>query len=344
MIDDILTNYKTKFINSQLDNEYISKSKLYYNIYNNKISQPLQKFWFSVPNIKYSNNYSDFKTIRFLMNNKNDNISKLINYIKDISNYMIEKLSPIFENITIDYPWKESIQYPYIFTFFTNKDTIFIDSSGNEIDYNLLNQNDSTYSIIFEISSIRIIPIKLDTNESHTIKINLVLNLIKQDEKKDLKKYIFTNYTTNTDYTDNECRESNINLNLNNGIKYNTRTLPFLNDISSVFSLNKTDKNLTNNVKNQSHNQTSSKLIINTDAILKAINGLKKVEIKKEQDDNDLQINTEYTEKKNSLKKVKTKEKSLLNNLQKKKKKKKKEKQNIIEIDNQSNKEQENIL
>jgi len=78
MIDNMLTNYKNKFIVSQLDHEYISKSKLYYNIYNNKISEPLQKFWFSVQNIKYSNNYSEYKTIRFLMNNKNENISKLI--------------------------------------------------------------------------------------------------------------------------------------------------------------------------------------------------------------------------------------------------------------------------
>lgn len=350
MIDNVLTNYKTKFVISQLDHEYISKSKFYYNIYNNKISEPLQKFWFSVPNIKYSNNYSEYKTIRFLMNNKNENISKLINYIKDISNLMLEKLSPVFEDISVDYPWKESIQYPHIFTFFTNNDTLFIDTSGNEIDYNLLNQNDTTYSIIFEISSIRVIPIKLDTKESHTMKLNLVLILIKQDEKKDLKKYLFTHCANNY----NEYQDSNTNLNSTKPFNSSVRALPFLNDISGGLSLNKTNINTNTtsiNEKNQSINQSfnqsfnqSSKLIIDTDSILKAISGLKKVEIKKElneninlNEDNESQINAEYMEKKNSLKKVKTKEKSLLKNLQKKEKKKKKKKKekNTIDDDNE---------
>lgn len=335
----MLTNYKTKFIASQLDHEYISKSKLYYNIYNNKISEPLQKFWFSVPNIKYSNNYSEYKTIRFLMNNKNENISKLINYIKDIGALMVEKLSIVFEDITVDYPWKESTQYPYIFTFFTNNDTLFIDTSGNEINYDLLNYNDSTYSIIFEISSIRVMPIKLDTKESHTIKINLVLILIKQDEKKDLKKYLFTQYTNNY----NEYQDFNSSPNLTKTFNSSSRTLPFLNDISGEFSLNKTGTNANSLLTNEK-NQTSSKLIIDANSILKAISSLKKVEVKKEQDeninlnnDNDSQINIEYMEKKNSLKKVKTKEKSLLKNLQKNEKKKKKKKRkdkNTIDVDN----------
>ena len=336
MIENILTNYNIKFINSQLDHDYISKSKFYYNIYNNKISEPLQKFWFSVPNIKYSNNYSNFKILRFLMNNKNENIIGLINYIKDIGNYLIDKLSPTFENITLDYPWKESTQYPYIFTLFTNTDTLFIDSSGNNIDYNLLTYNDSTYSIIFEISSIRIIPIKIETIETHTIKINLVLILMKQNEKKDLKKYLFAN-----NY--NENIETNLNQLSNHNFNSTIKKLPFLNDISNDFLLNKTNKDSISNNKQSSQIHTSNKLIINTEQILKVINGLKKVEIKKEicedfnnnnndNSNNNLQINNEYIEKKNSLKKVKTDEKSLLNNLQKKKKKKiKKEK---IDIDN----------
>lgn len=354
----MLTNYKTKFVISQLDHEYISKSKLYYNIYNNKISEPLQKFWFSVPNIKYSNNYSEYKTIRFLMNNKNENISKLINYIKDISNLMVEKLSSVFEDITVDYPWKETTQYPYIFTFFTNNDTLFIDTSGNEIDYNLLNQNDSTYSIIFEISSIRIMPIKLDTKESHTIKINLVLILIKQDEKKDLKKYLFSQYTNNYDeYQDfNSYSNPSNPSNPTNPFNSGSKTLSFLNDISGGFSLNKTSVN-TNSVSTNEKNQTSSKLIIDANTILKAISSLKKINVKKEpeeninlNDDNNSQINVEYMEKKNSLKKVKTKEKSLLKNLQKKEKtkKKKRKEKNTIDVDNEPenklNNNEENTL
>ena len=70
MVDNNLTNYDIKFIKEQVDFEQITKSKLYYNIYNNKISEPLHKFWFSVSGIKYCNNYNNYKTIRFLMNNK----------------------------------------------------------------------------------------------------------------------------------------------------------------------------------------------------------------------------------------------------------------------------------
>lgn len=340
MIENILTNYSIKFENSQLDYENISKSKLYYNIYNNKIYTPLQKFWFSVSNIKYSNNYANFKTIRFVMNHKNENILQLINYIKDISNYLVEKLNPTFENINVDYPWKEYEQYPYIFSFFTNTNTLFIDSSCNEIEYSLLNNNDYTYSIIFEIASIRIMPLKLDTIETYTIKINLVLILIKQNEKQneknDLKKYLFTNFTNIT----NKLNESN-NYNESSNFNHNSnvKKLPFLNNISGGFLLNKIDKDSIN--KNLPKTNSTTKLIISTDQILKAINSLKKVEIKKElneeldeknnDNNNDNQINAEYVEKKNNLKKVKTKEKSLLKNLQKKKKKK--EKSNIINDD-----------
>jgi len=362
MIENVLTNYNIKFTKSQLDHDLkISKSKLYYNIYNNKISEPLHKFWFSVPNIKYSNNYSDFKTIRFLMNNKNENISKLINYIKDIGDYMVEKLSPIFSNVSIDYPWKESTQYPYIFTFFTNTNTVFIDSSGNELKYESINYNDLTYSIIFEISSIRIIPIILDKTETYTMKLNLVLILIKEDEKKDLKKFSFTNLINSTNSTNstnsiNTTNNYNESINTNSNIPFNKVSnqmrLPFINDITGGFTLNKIDRKNTSEI-NQSQAQTSTtKLMINTEEILKAINGLKKVEIKKElsddlynkNEDNNSQINMEYIEKKNSLKKVKTKEKSLLKNLQKKKKKKKKETENIIDIDNELEKEFEKVI
>ena len=239
MIENVLTNYNIKFKNSQLDYEKISKTKLYYKIYNNKISEPLHKFWFSIPNIKYSNNYSDFNTIRFYMNNKNENIFNLINFIKDIGNSLIEKFSSSFENISIDYPWKEYEQYPYIFSFFTNNTTLFVDFEGNELNYDTLNY-DSTYSIIFEISTIRVMPIKMDTLESNTIKINLILILIKQDEKKDLKKYLFSSFLNNNFNTEyDEQHKINLNkINISNTTLNSTlQKLPFLNDISDVLYL-----------------------------------------------------------------------------------------------------------
>lgn len=355
MIDNILTNYNVKFKSTQMDSEKISKTKQYYKIYNNKIQEPLHKFWFSVQNLKYSNSYSDFKTIRLFMNNKSDNISNLVNFIKDLSNCMLERLKPTFENISIDYPWKESEQYPYLFTFFTNNETLMVDTEGNETSYDTLSLNE-TYSIIFEISSLKIISIKLDNVESYVMKINLVLILIRQDEKKDIKKYLFTKFVDNNEMNN---LVSNPNINLSK----EQRKLPFLQSIGENIQLTSIKNKEFNLESKQSQIQTTNKLIVNTEEILKAINGLKKVNVKKEQEnkndciynnnneqqtDNCSQINTEYLEKKNSLKKVKTKERSLLKTLQKKNKKNKKDKgnkekdkkdnnykKNIIDIDNE---------
>ena len=143
MVDNILTNYDIKFNKEQLDFEQISKSKFSYRIYNNKISEPLQKFWFSVGNIKYCNNYGDYKTIRFLMNNKDKKINNLINFIKNIGDNLNKIFDTTFPNITIDFPWKESEQFPYIFSFFTNSNTIFLDSKSNNIEYDKLSSIDT---------------------------------------------------------------------------------------------------------------------------------------------------------------------------------------------------------
>ena len=337
MIDNILTNYNIKFKKSQIDHGVISKKKYNYKIYNNKISEPLHKFWFSVPNIKYSNNYSDFKTLKFFINNKNENILNLIDYIKDICNFLVEKFGLVFENITVDYPWKESEQYPHVLFLFTNDSTLLVDNEGNELEYDSLNF-ESTYSIIFEISTIKIMPIKIDNYETYTIKINLSLILIKQDEKKDLKKYLFPKFCDNNLIENNFSQDinmSNTNINTNTNTNTNTNSinkkLTFLNNITEGFSLNSIKNNQDKeNTKIQSQ---TNKLIINTEQILKAINGLKKVETKKEDihnyiydknNDNLSQINSEYLEQKNNLKKVKTKEKTFIKVLQKKEKKEKK--------------------
>jgi hypothetical protein len=122
------------------------------------------------------------------MNNKSENIINLINFIKNIGNHMTKILDSTFPNITCDMPWKEYDNYPLIFSFFTNKTVIFLDSNSEEINLEDLS-NDNTYSIIFEINNLRIIPIKLDLDlpESYILKINLVLLLIKTDIKKDFK-------------------------------------------------------------------------------------------------------------------------------------------------------------
>ncbi len=90
-------------------------------------------------------------------------------------------------------------------------------------------------------------------------------------------------------------------------------------------------------------------MVINKEQILKAINGLKKVEninnIEEKVNDNSSQINSEYLEQKNNLKKVKTKEKSLLKTLQKKNKKKKQKNKDLdLELELELEKELEKEL
>lgn len=334
MVDNVLTNYDIKFVKEQVDFEQIIKSKLSYKIYNNKISEPLHKFWFSVSNIKFCNNYNNYKSIRFLMNNKNHKIINLINYFKDIGDYLIKIFEPTFPNISIDYPWKESEQFPYIFNFFTNNNTLFTDSNSNIVDFSKLSSLE-TYSIIFEISNVKILPIILDNIESFSLKINLSLILIKLDEKKDIRNYIFTN----KNISDSNLNYQNINsqsesksrlLALNN-------SLPFLTDISSgIKKLNSesiTDETIEKKNNIMSNGTSSNLLIIDKEQLLKIKNTLKKVNretnIEKNDDDSDdnaSRVEATYIDKKNSLRSVKTKEKSLLNHLKPEKKKKKKKK------------------
>ena len=388
MIDDLLTNYNIKFNSEQLDNDKIANNKFYYKIYNNKINEPIQKFWFSVCSIKYLNNYNDYKTIRFLMNNKSEEISNLINFIKDLGNYLVSLFDKIFPNISIDYPWKEIEKYPLIFSFFTNQNTLLLDSNSNNINYNDLSQSD-IYSVIFEISNIKILPIILDDNtNTFTIKINLSLLLLKVNEKKNLKDYVFNSLLK---------IENTFNNELNNSHKSNTKiqTLPFLNDISNSM-LFKKNINLSNNINTQSNirKNVSNILIINKEQLLLAKNTLKKVynnvnlnndnnndnnyynnynnynnnnnnnnnnddnnnKNNDDSDDNQSNIISEYIDKKNKLRKVKTEVKSLLSHLKlnkESKKIKKNKKDNIfleneleleLELERELERELENII
>ena len=334
MIDKLLTNYNIKFNPIQLDNDLITNNKFYYKIYNNKINEPLHKFWFSVCDIKYLNNYNNYKTVRFLMNNKSEEISNLINFIKDLGNYLVNLFGKIFPNISVDFPWKEIEQYPFVFSVFTNNNTILLDSNSNNINFNDLSNTD-TYSIIFEISSIKLLPIVLDDHiSSFTIKINLSLLLLKINEKKNLKDYIF-----NTIKNDNK--------ELFNSYKQITKThsLPFLNEISTGTTLKK-NIDLSDNTKLDIKKNIS--LIIDKEQLLMAKNTLKKVNNDKnedESDDNKSNRKNEYIDKKNTLRKVKTEVKSLLNHLKsnkeiiknknknKKNKNKKKEKELELELE-----------
>ena len=323
MIDSVLTNYNIKFIKEQLDYEKITKSKFSYKIYNNKIPEPLHKFWFSVPCIKYCNNYKDYKTIRFLMNDKEKKINNLINFIKDLGDTLIEIFNPLFPDIFIEYPWKISEQFPCIFNFFTNSETIFLNSESNNLEFNSLTTLD-TFSIIFDISNIKIFVINLNNNETYSLKINLSLILIKQEKKKDIKNYNFIE-DENSKFN---IQSSNLDTNKYISKQINKcKQLPFLNELTS--GINKNTFDFKNIEKTDTCNNNI--LHINTDQLIRIKNTLKKVEnnkfdiIKKDNingNDELSSIKSVYLEKKNSLKKVNTCEKTLLTHLKLKKKKK----------------------
>jgi hypothetical protein len=350
MSDNILTNYN-KFDEKQVDYENINKEKFYYNIYNNKINQPLHKFWFSLKKVKFSNQYNNYKTIKMLINNKSNDSIKLISFIKNLSNFMINKMSNTFPNITLDLPWKEYDNYPFLFNFYTNSKSLVVNENKDIIDFTLLNFNDS-YTVLFEISSLKVIKINLDytgNDCNYTLKINLGILMIQKESKKDLKNFLL-DVINNDNQEDIYIEPKEIN-------HFPKKTLPFLSDISS--SILKKRDNDTNNdtngeqaIKNtNSINKTNNKLFIDNNLLLKAMSSLKKVNINvkdkkeddKDTDDDKSEINDMYISQKNSLKKVKTREKSLLNTIKRKKNKKMNREMNR-EKDNELDKELEKEL
>ena len=322
MSDNILTNYN-KFDEKQVDYEYINKEKLYYNIYNNKINQPLQKFWFKCDKVKFSNQYNDYKTIKMLINNKNNESIKLITFIKNLSEFIRQKLSSVFENITLDLPWKEYDNYPYLFNFYTNKNTIFVDENKNIIEYSQLDFNDS-YTVLFEIQNLRIIKINLDYSgkeSTYNIKINLAILMIQKENKKDLKNFLLDVISN-----DSKLVQDKEEIKINHIIP--KKQLPFLTDISSTIL----KKN--NDIVRDVERSNSVKLVIDNNQLLNAMKSLKKVNFNKKvevSDDEQTEIKDIYINQKNSLKKVSTKEKSLINHIKKKKKSKNKRKELELE-------------
>jgi hypothetical protein len=316
MIDEVLTKYNKKFNPSQLDFEAINSNKLFYKIYNNKIEEPLHKFWFSVPNVKYLNNYENHKKIRFVMNNKSENVLNLINFIIDLGSDLIDKFKNTFPSISIDYPWKENSQFPLIFTFYSNESTIVTDSDSYYIALNALNQNDS-YSIIFEINyvHVKITDVaELDVKQTFNLKFNFTMLLIKTDKKKNLKDYNFSNHNA-------------YQFGSKSSITY--KSTPEINE-SKIESKNNFKLNSNANTNANVNESNFIPLRIDQNLLESALRTLKKVSNMSQINNHNHRLNdeqdivSEYIGVKNDLKKVETTEKTLLDHLKKKDKKKKK--------------------
>ncbi len=337
MLENFITNCDN-FVSTQVDHDIILDSKSYFSIYNNKISQPLHKFWFNLSNTKYFNAYNENKVLRFVLNNKSPNITKFINFFNGLSTHLESVFSKTFPGIKVEPPWKSFDSFPLILTLYIGDSILITDSDKNELGIDSLSSS-ASYSLLFEIKNLRVMKIDLGNEISYSIKYNLSAIMIQQEAQLNFKSYLLnqlvqtnTQVQTNTNVnsrnkfgikTDSDDEFVNkTNFNPNN----NTKPLPFLSELSNFNSESKlkSDGETGNNIPRP--NVTG---LINLDMLLEAKSKLKKTKesnppINTVLDDNNSRLGEKFLEQKNQLKKVKTKEKSLLKHLRKKSKKSKK--------------------
>ena len=116
------------FIDSIIDHDRFINNKEIYDVYNNRVDEPLHKFWFILDTTKYLNSYYEYNILIFLINNKNNKIKKTIDYIQNIAEtikqkyiaYLIES-DISFDNVIIDLPIKQYDNYPSIIKFYNKK-------------------------------------------------------------------------------------------------------------------------------------------------------------------------------------------------------------------------------
>ncbi len=335
MLENLITK-TNKFDSSQVDHDFINNTKTYFSIYNNKVQKPFHKFWFTLSNTKFKNEYQDFKVLRFGLNHKSKEVIDFINFIKELTKYLTSIFSKHFSNINIEYPWKEFENYPYLLSIFFNEDTIILDDDKNEIDKDILDYT-KTYNILFEIKNIKIVKIVLDNKDCFQLKFTLCMLMIQQEPEIDLKSYLLGSIKLKSNNHNDSNHDDNINEHQNNFKTIcNRPVLPFLKDVSNgPKGLNKVDKD---NIKTNK--------LINLDELLSIKSSLKKVvyddknislgktQVKSHDDSEDeiSELGNTFLDQKKKLKKTITEEKTLLNHIKetsKKDKKKKKKEKNI---------------
>jgi hypothetical protein len=316
-----MNNYITitdSFNTDIIDNDPIISSKIFFNIYNNSIEEPFHKFWFNIENAKLINIYTENNIYRFAINNKIEKNKKVMDYLKNTFDYIQKLFIKVFPDITIEYPWKENENYPYLINFFSTNNTIFIDSKEN--DKNIANiTKDNNYSIFFELTYIQVVKITLNNQTNNSLRVKLSLIMI-QEKDFNIK-----------------------NILLYKNVKSISQT-PSLNCLNSLNSLNSFNSlKDTNHIQNKVENiniknlQTPAKIFnLSSELLLNKMKSLNKInpnpnenDIDKEHKDNE---NSKYLEQKNKLKKVETDEKSFVQLLKKEHELLKKEKENEEKI------------
>lgn len=135
-----------KFTTDNIDYEQYKGDKVYYNIYNNSIKEPLHNFWFLIRNVKIIS--TNNKYIRIALNIKNNDHNKVINIIKNIINFLREK----YEHDDILYPWIESDNYPTLMNIFYEENTVIQNENNEKISRESITElKNSSFSTIIEL-------------------------------------------------------------------------------------------------------------------------------------------------------------------------------------------------
>jgi len=168
MIENYIVDIENSLFNdSTIDHEKFMINKEIYDIYNNKIDEPLHKFWFVLDLSKFLNSYYEYNILTFVINDKNNKIKKTIDYIQKLTETIKQKYISYlvannisYDNIDIELPIKQYDNYPSIIKLYNKKKSIYNENNQKKEIINLI--SGKKYLLLFEINYFKII--KSDKN------------------------------------------------------------------------------------------------------------------------------------------------------------------------------------
>jgi hypothetical protein len=306
------------FNDSIIDHEKFILNKEIYDIYNNKIDEPLHKFWFVFDTTKFLNSYYEHNILTFVINDKNNKIKKTIDFIQKLSETIKQKYISyltandiIYDSINIELPIKQYDNYPSIIKLYNKKNSIYNENNQKEEINNLT--SGIKYLLLFEINYFKII--KSDKN----FIIKFFFNVLKIQTKK---LFNIDDYSLDK--------------------KIITPPLPpppplFLQNINKNINMNNTNMNNTN--INDKKTNDKIRIIISEEELLSKRNELKSIK----NELNKIDKKSDEDEVINNFTKDLITQKNLLKEVKKKKlKKTKKTKKSNIDLDIELERELEN--
>jgi hypothetical protein len=298
-----------KFSPDIIDHDIVVPNKTYFNIYNNSLDEPFHKFWFFIENAKLINIYNENSVFRFALNTKSDKNKKLIEYLKNLFEYVKKLFICTYPDIIIENPWKEYDNYPCLINFIANSNTICLDSKENSKNITEINK-DQTYSIFFELTYIQVAKLVVGDKPNYSLKFKFNLIMIQEklfDKKFALLENINQMNNPKTKYLSIPSTHSNNNSNNN---LYDVPPTALMSNV--LGELTQGANKLLKNVSLPAP-RPIMRFSLDANELVNKKNALNKIGVKevKEEVENGKNI-PEYLEQKNKLKKVETDERTLL--------------------------------